>query len=84
MTAKFKQFQSEFPELTTALNFYTEDCETVTFIDTDSNRVEFTRSVTASCGCCGEYEQYDDDLDNFIEGLSETDFQELLIELKQK
>jgi hypothetical protein len=81
---QFQQFQSQFLELTTALNFYTEDCETVTFIDTDSNRVEFNRSVTSSCGCCSEYEQFDDDLDHFIEHLSESDFQELLTELSTK
>jgi hypothetical protein len=84
MQTQFQQFKDQFPELTTALKFYTEDCETVTFIDMDSNRVEFSRSVTSSCGCCSEYEQFDDDLDHFIDHLSESDFQELVTELKSK
>lgn len=84
MQTQFQQFKSHFPELTTSLSFFTEDCELITFIDTNSNQLEFTRTVTARCGCCSDSEQFDDDLDHFIDALSETDFHELMEELKSK
>lgn len=81
---QFQQFITQFPELTTSLNFFTEDCEQVNFIDTESNTIEFTRTVTARCGCCSDFEQFDDNLDHFIDSLSESDFKELMEELKSK
>lgn len=84
MEDQFNRFKTLFPDLTASLDFYTEHCETITFIDVESNRIEFIKSITLSCGCCGEYEQFDDDLDHFIGFLSDSDFQELTDILKNK
>ena len=77
-----QQFKEKFSTLRKSLQFYTEDCEIVTYIDTETNSIEFTKSILSSCGCCAEYEQFDDELDRFIDGLSESDFQELMTQIE--
>lgn len=83
MLTQFQQFKSNFPDLTTSLNFFTEDSETITFIDVETNRIEFLKVVTLSCGCCGDYELREDDLDYFINFMSSSDFDDLIQELKE-
>lgn len=81
---QFQQFKKLFPDLSTPVNFFTDDCEQVNFIDTDCNLVEFTTSVTARCGCCSETISHSGELNHFIDNLSESDFNELIELLKTK
>jgi hypothetical protein len=65
-----------------SLDMFTEDAETILFIDLDDDRIEFHVTVTASCGCCGETEFREDSLTHFLEFISDSDFEELLSLIK--
>jgi hypothetical protein len=60
------------------INLFTEDCETITGIFIELNIIEYFVTVTASCGCCGEYEHRDYNLDEYLDLISEEDFNDLL------
>ena len=80
----FTRLKQLFPDFIGAINFFTEDCEQVNFISLETNSVEYTKTVTASCGCCSDTEQREANLDWFVNCLSDSDFEELLFELTQK
>ena len=72
-----------FPKKRFNINFYTEDCETITMICTETNEIEYFKYVTASCGCCSDIKNYKENADYIINYLSDYDFQELFKELKK-
>lgn len=78
---KFEQFKAQFPDLCGVVNFFTDDCEQVNFIDVDADLVEFTTSVTARCGCCSDIEPHSSSLSEFLECMSDTDFELLVKEV---
>jgi hypothetical protein len=73
-----EKFKSQFPNFSGVVNLFTDDCQQVNFIDTDTDLVDFTTTSTARCGCCIDTEQQSEDLSDFLNGLSDNDF-ELLI-----
>jgi hypothetical protein len=79
---KASQFKNQFPEFCGVVNFFTDDCEQVNWIDVESDLVEFTTSVTASCGCCSDIESHSASLDEFFEFMSDEDFEMLVKQLK--
>ena len=80
---KVEIFKKQFPELCSAVNFFTDDCEQVNFIDVESNLVEFTTTVTARCGCCSDVKEHAASLDEFFEFISDEDFEILIEQLTQ-
>jgi hypothetical protein len=78
--------QDKIKKLEIALNggnmqnrtFFTDGCETITDICTETNQIWFWSSATASCGCCSETIEHQEDLDWFIDHMSETDFNEFV------
>lgn len=78
---KAEQFKTQFPDLCGVVNFFTDDCEQVNFIDVEADMVEFTISFTASCGCCTDFEECTDSLADFLERMSDTDFELLVKDL---
>lgn len=84
MVSQSQQFKTLFPDLSTVHHFFTDDCQLTTFIDTESNLVEFTTTVTARCGCCSDSEFHSQELESFMDSLSESDFELLVEELKSK
>ena len=65
-------------------SFFTEDCERITHFDLSANIIWFLTTGTASCGCCSETIDHQEDLDWFINHMSETDFDEFVVWLKNK
>ena len=65
------------------IKFFTEDAETIFSIDVESDSIEYFVSVTAACGCCGEYEDREMGLTDFLGYMSDEDFQELLKHLSE-
>jgi len=49
---KSQIFKSQFPNFRGVVDFFTSDAEQLNFINVEDDSVEFTRTVTASCGCC--------------------------------
>ena len=80
----FTRLKQIFPDFIGAVTFFTEDYEQVNFISLETNSVEYTKTVTASCGCCSDIEEREANLDWFVDCLSDSDFEELLFELAQK
>lgn len=80
---KAEQFKTQFSELCGVVNFFTDDCEQVNFIDVEADLIEFTISSTASCGCCSEFEECTDSLSDFLERMSDTDFEMLTKQLSK-
>jgi len=78
----FTILKQHFPDFVGSVNFFTEDCDQVNFISIETNTVEFTKTVTARCGCCSDIEEHEADLDWFVNCLSESDFEEFLSTLK--
>lgn len=58
--------------------FLTDDCEEIQDICTKTNQIWTRKFVTASCGCCSESIEDTEDLDWFIDHMSETDFNEFI------
>jgi hypothetical protein len=73
-----EKFKSQFPNFSGQVNLFTDDCQQVNFIDTDTDTVDFTTTFTARCGCCSDCESHTIDLGEFLNELSDDDF-ELLI-----
>lgn len=48
------------------IDFFTEDAETIIYIDIESDTIEYFVSVTAACGCCGENEFREDTITHFL------------------
>jgi hypothetical protein len=75
---KVEKFKSQFPNFSGQVNLFTDDCQQVNFIDVDTDTVEFTTTSTARCWCCSYCESHTIDLGEFLNELSDDDF-ELLI-----
>jgi hypothetical protein len=78
--------QDKIKKLEIALNggnmqngtFFTEDGETIIDICIETNTIWTWFSFTAPCGCCSESVKDKEDLDWFIDHMSETDFNEFV------
>lgn len=62
--------------------FFTEDCENITKIDFELGIVYYFIHETSSCGCCSEIVDKIMDIDLFIEFLTDSDYESLLLGLK--
>lgn len=82
-STNYKTLTKLFPNKVIYPNLYTEDCETITFICTETNRIEYYKTVAASCGCCSETMEYYEDADYIINHLSDDDFKELIKTIKK-
>jgi hypothetical protein len=67
---KSQIFKSQFPGFKEAFHFFTSDCEQINFIDVESDTVEFTRTVTARCGCCSDIEEREESLSFIMDGMN--------------
>lgn len=65
-------------------SFSTDDCEWVTDFNVPTNTIWFFTSGTASCGCCSETLDHQEDLDWFLDHMSDSDFTEFVEWLKEK
>ena len=75
------KFKTHFPDFSGEVYLYTDNSQTVNFIDVDGNTVEFTALVTLSCGCCSDVERITVNLDEFLDGLSDNDFVDLITDI---
>ena len=82
--SKHQQFVEKFPQFCGPIEFFTDDAEQVHFICVETDVVEFTVTVTARCGCCGEIESRERTLEEFFEFMSDSDFAELTETLSNK
>ena len=71
------KFKTHFPDFSGEVYLYTDDSQTVNFIDP----VEFTALVTLGCGCCSDVERITVNLDGFLDGLSDNDFVDLITDI---
>jgi hypothetical protein len=69
-----EKFKSQFPNFSGQVSLFTDDCQQVNFIDTDTDTVDFTTKYTAGCGCCYNTESHTIDLGEFLNTLSDDDF----------
>ena len=74
---KSQIFKSQFPNFKGALNFFTDDCEQLNFIDVVSDTVEFTRAITSLCWY-SETEVRVEPLSFIMDGMTNDEFQDLL------
>lgn len=80
---RFEQIQKEFKGVSGSIRQLYIDATLFYFVDVDEDRFEGSKTVTASCGCCGEYEDVESSLSYELEYMDESDFQELVEELKR-
>ena len=78
-----EKFKSQFPNFSGQVNLFTDDCQQVNFIDTDTDTVDFTTTFTASCGCCPDSTSHTIDLGEFLNTLSDDDFTLLITSLSK-
>ena len=78
-----EKFKSQFPNFSGVVNLFTDDCQQVNFIDTDTDTVDFTTTITAPCGCCPDIESHTIDLGEFLNTLSDDDFDILINQLSK-
>ena len=78
-----EKFKSQFPNFSGQVNLFTDDCQQVNFIDTDTDTVDFTSTITARCGCCPDTESHTIDLGEFLNTLSDDDFDTLINQLSK-
>ena len=78
-----EKFKSQFPNFSGQVNLFTDDCQQVNFIDTDTDTVDFTITITARCGCCSDTESHTEDVSEFLNGLSDDDFDTLINQLSK-
>jgi hypothetical protein len=76
-------FKLEFPEFIGVVDFFTSDCEQVNFIDVESDTVEFTRTITARCGCCSDIEEREESLSFIMDFMTDDEFQDLILLIKK-
>jgi hypothetical protein len=79
---KSEIFKLQFPNFKGVINFFTSDCEQLNFIDVETDTVEFTRTITASCGCCSDIEEREESLSFIMDGMMDDEFEDLLNLLK--
>jgi hypothetical protein len=79
---RFEMIKEEFSGVYGSLNLYV-DGTSFFFVNVDEDRLEGSRDVTASCGCCSEAEDYDGSLSYEVEYMDDMDFSDLVEELKR-
>lgn len=79
---KSQIFKSQFPNFIGIIDFFTSDCEQLNFINVEDDTVEFTKTCTASCGCCSEIEEREESLSFIMDGMTDDEFEDLLNSLK--
>jgi hypothetical protein len=79
---RFETIKEEFSGLYGSLNLYV-DGTSFFFVNVDEDRLEGSRDVTASCGCCSEVEDYNGSLSYEVEYMDDMDFNDLIEELKK-
>ena len=79
---RFEMIKEKFSGLYGSLNLYV-DGTSFFFVNVDEDRLEGSRDVTASCGCCSEVEDYNSSLSYEVEYMDDMDFYYLIDELKK-
>lgn len=77
-----KELLKKFYKNNDFLGYYTDDSENIIRIDLEEEIVYYNVSFTATCGCCMEIEERENNLDDFLKYMSDSDFEELIKELK--
>ena len=75
---KIKSINSEFIGV---VDVFTQFNQQVNFIDVENNIIEFTTTTSPHCSPFNQVESFQEDLSEFIEGMEEDDFIELLNEI---
>ena len=65
------------------VNFLTEFSETIYFICPETDRCQYYKTVTASCGCCGDIEEREEDLSYILEYMTDEDFNDFVEHIKE-
>ena len=77
-----KELLKKFYKNNDFLGYYTDDSENIIRIDLEEEIVYYNVSFTGRCGCCMEIEERENNLDDFLKYMSDSDFEELIEELK--
>jgi hypothetical protein len=77
---RFEMIKEKFSGLYGSLDLYV-DGTSFFFVNVDEDRLEGSRDVTASCGCCSEAEDYNSSLSYEVEYMDDSDFCDLVVEL---
>ena len=78
---KLERIQTEFKGVYGPIDLYI-DATRFHFIDVDTDRLDGLRSVTASCGCCGEYIDHESELSYELEYMHMIDYEDLIAQLR--
>jgi hypothetical protein len=81
---KSEIFKSKFPEFKGVVNLRTEGNDQINFIDIEANRVEFTFTFIASCGCCVDMDSDVETLEFMLDDMSDGDFDELCMDVAKR
>lgn len=79
---RFDRIREEFSGVYGAIDMYIDDTKFF-FVNVDDDRIEGYRTVTASCGCCSDTIDYENELSYEVEYMDDVDFDELLDELRK-
>lgn len=77
-----KELLKKFYKNNDFLGYYTDDSENIIRIDLEEEIVYYNVSFTALYGCCMEIEERENNLDDFLKYMSDSDFEELIEDLK--
>ena len=58
-------------------NLHTTNCETITGVNFETETIFYYVIVSASCGCCSDMENREDELDRFLENMCDEDFDDM-------
>jgi len=83
MKTNRKELLKQYYESNDFLGYYTDDSEHIIRIDLEEEIIYYNLSFTAPCGCCMEIEERENNLDEFLKYMSDSDFKELINELKK-
>jgi hypothetical protein len=79
---RFNRIKQEFSGFSGSIKLFV-DGTNFFFVDVDDDRIEGYKFVTASCGCCSDTVDYENDLSHEIEYMDDMDFSDLLDELRK-
>ena len=78
---RIERIKKEFKGVYGAIDLYI-DATRFHFIDVDTDRIDGMRTVTASCGCCGEDIEANSEISYEVEYLDDTEFEDLINQLE--
>ena len=80
--SKYDAFIHLYPDFKGTVDYYTNNADTITFINVAENTIEYSYSFVAECGCCSDCDNDTEDLKWYLNNMDITDFNDLINSLK--